>query len=812
MNLELLPQLSPRTLLSLFAVLAVAAIGVRLMWGPPAQIARRSGLVILRCLVVLLLLIPLFNPVQVSETPGHVEHNDVLYLLDESESMNMVNDDQSRWDQAIGIIRDAKAKTTNVSANTKSFRFGSRLSAIESKAQNSASEDLFDTIKPTSSDTRLRMALQQITSRFGRARPASVVVFSDGRVRDSEGIEELAKHFAELNVPIHVAPVGDAESRGDLAIIAAVIPESVRRHSRVEVQVFTRSFGLDDQRAELHLTALDRDGNPLRAVTTPQPLTLRDGFQSHRVSFRADEDTQRLLIHIPPNDRETTSQNNSIEATTFIDHTKIRVLYVEGSPQRIQAIRQGNKIVYRGAHTELQEALVADNDIECIVVSGGGGMLTRITNDGSPDIERGFAASSAELAAFDVLILSNISREMFTEEQIDWITSWVSRRGAGLCMLGGPNSFSAGGWAGTAIETILPVTMQEAKFDWDPGAVVQGKVDLSGTLHPIWHLVSAAKTNRKIIEQFPVFDGVNESLRVNDPLATTLVSGSDDTPVLSVGRYGKGRSAAMATAITEPWARAFLNEWGEGDDRYFAKFWRNMVYWLAEDSTIGRRRLIASHDKQYYKPGETMTLRAVGYDEGAKVTQDYRIVAMIEPKSTSFDLNNYDSPFRWPNGVQREEGMEGPMIMWGEEFELPRANADTDGPLGVENEGYAIELQINDAMLNASANEGLRIELTAMDGQTQVDSTSLDVHILHDPFELQNPFPDHDLLQRVAAASGGSVIHDSDDLAAVLNDLDVKRGPPVVRKSPLWSTWWLWALIVGMLTTEWFWRRSMGLA
>ncbi|HUG68957.1 MAG TPA: glutamine amidotransferase, partial [Pirellulaceae bacterium] len=719
---------------------------------------------------------------------------------------------------------------------------------------------------PDDTDTRFQMALRQITSRFGRSPPASLVVFSDGRTRDAEGIEELARHFAELNVPIHVVPVGDTASGGDVAIVAAVIPESVRRHSRVEVQVFLRSYGFDQRRVELHLSAVDDDGIPLRSLTEPLPITLRSGFQSHSLSFRADKDTHRLLIHIPPEADEVSSQNNSIEAETYIDQTKIRVLYVEGTRQLPQSVRQGNAIVTRGPYTELQQALTADDDIECVVVSGAYGDLRRMAYGGNFDATRGFPQTSAELSAFDAVILSNVSRNLFTDEQIEWIDRWVSQRGAGMCMLGGPYSFASGGWSGDTIEKMLPVVMNDNTLDWDPGAVVQGKVDMPPTLHPIWHIVSNANQNRSIVESFPIFDGINRGLKVKEGLATALVTApmgsfaapqretqggllglffgsqqpststeaipdeppvgarsrrneeansdaeSDDLPVIAIGRYGKGRSMAMATAITDPWARAMLNDWGEGDSRYYAKFWRNVVYWLTEDSTIGRRRLIASHDKQYYNPGDEVSLRAVAYDEGANKTQGYRVVAMIEPKSALLDPDDFYSPVRWPNGIPREEGMEGPLVMWGEEFELPKLNAETAGSLGGTESGYGIELKLNDVLLSGAANEGLRIELTAMEDQTQVDSTSLELHILHDPFEHQNPFPDHDLLKEVAKISGGQVLDSSDDLATMITNIDAKQGPSIVRKSPLWSNWCVWSVIVGLLTVEWLWRRSLGLA
>ena len=63
--------------------------------------------------------------------------------------------------------------------------------------------------------------------------------------------------------------------------------------------------------------------------------------------------------------------------------------------------------------------------------------------------------------------------------------------------------------------------------------------------------------------------------------------------------------------------------------------------------------MIASHDKQYYKPGDKVALGAIAYDEGANPTQDYRVVAMIEPKSALLDPDDLYSPVRWPSGWRR---------------------------------------------------------------------------------------------------------------------------------------------------------------
>jgi hypothetical protein len=157
----------------------------------------------------------------------------------------------------------------------------------------------------------------------------------------------------------------------------------------------------------------------------------------------------------------------------------------------------------------------------------------------------------------------------------------------------------------------------------------------------------------------------------------------------------------------------------------------------------------------------------------------------------------------------RESGEEGPFILWGEEFTLPLGAV---GPSESALPLHAIQLPLAEALTSGASSQSLRVELTAYEDQTQVDSTSLDIQILHDPFEQQNPFPDHELLARVASASGGKVLSSADDLAEVLNDVPVNVGPPIVKRAPLWSNIWVWGLLLGLLTVEWCWRRMLGLA
>jgi hypothetical protein len=285
---------------------------------------------------------------------------------------------------------------------------------------------------------------------------------------------------------------------------------------------------------------------------------------------------------------------------------------------------------------------------------------------------------------------------------------------------------------------------------------------------------------------------------------SSLPGEATEIPSIVTGRYGRGRTAAIAFPITVPYADDLVQKWGAGDNRYYSKFARNLVYWLTENSAIGRRRLVAAADKRFYRPGDTITVQASTYDESAAPTKNYRIVAMVEPHTAPGETEPETSPLRWPQGLARTSGEVSPFMVWGEEFELALS--------GEQPPVYRIDLPLVETLSGGSSNQSLRLELTAYEDQTQVDSSSLEIQLLHDPFEQQNPFPNHELLAQLATASGGKVLRTADQLAAVLNDVPVNVGQPMIRRSPLWSNVWVLSLLLGLLTAEWCWRRTLGLA
>jgi uncharacterized membrane protein len=784
------------------AAAAILFLWVRRRAGPAQPRAGHRSLWLLRGTALVGLAVVAADPVRVTVTPGTVHRPEVHVLLDASQSMRL-GTPQSRWDEGIAIIREGLERQ-NGHTDVHVHRFGERLMSVDAAAVRSA-----DFPRPDDGDTQLAPALRQLARRLGREAPAGLVIVSDGRVRDPDKLDEMAAVWRRLRVPVHVVPVGRAGGGGDVAIVAAIAPAKARKQSEVTVHVFLRSFGFAGQRSELRLQSLDDAGNVRRSLAT-LPLTLQDGVQPVSLSFHIEPGLKRMRLYVPPAPGDLSPANNEFPLEIELDRTKIRVLVLEGSEggffRAFNRVGGGNPDEDADAdYAPFRDALVADRDIQCTVYQvPPGAAPRRIVTSGTTNLPTAFPQTAAELLAYDALVLSNVSREALPDEVLGWVEEWIGKRGGGLLMAGGPRSFGAGGWTGAAIERMLPVEFGGAS-DWESSRAAVEPVGVE--LHAVWRLFEDERATRAALKTLPESSGRNAWVRVKPQSGTTLGaqkgSGGTRAPLLAVGAYGRGRTAALAVPLSAGLAPAFTRQWGEsGDNRHFAKFARNLVYWLTEDSAIGRRRLFAVTDKRFYRPGETVAISAQTFDESATRTGRYRVVTMLEPRSlTATELP--PCPVKWPSARPRLSGESGPLAAWGEEIELH---------LDPNNKDHVLELPLTETLSGGGQGVAFKLELTAYEGPTQIDSSSLDVQVLGDPQEQQNPLPNREFLAAFARTTGGREFTDGASLATALLNLPVAEGPQSVRRTPVWNREWLLGGLIGVLAAEWFLRRWLGLA
>ncbi len=744
--------------------------------------ARSWSLLLLRAGVLAILLALLLNPVRVTETRLPPRPPEVVYLVDCSRSMAL-DRPTSRLEQVKQVIEQAGRRLpSDQQPRVNLYRFGQQLVAGTSLADLQADEDA----------TLLRQALERLPARFEDGPPGGVVIFSDGRTTETSGFEEVAQGYRRLKVPLHVFPVGDPRVIGDVAIQDVIAPRDSPPGTRVPVRVVVRSKGYADQRTEIRIRTL---ADPARKPLATLPITLKDGVQSHELVVEPDPSGGKLVVEVPPFESEAIVENNRVPFQISSRKTKIRVIYMEGSTT-------GN-VPGRREYQYLHEAITEDPNIECVSMEVDYQYAEKPMLHRMDDANRGFPTTREELFSYDVVICSDIKRTSFTQEQLDWVVELVAKRGGGFVMIGGNTSFGSGFWDKTVWDGLIPVDISDAR-----GTVhlqtFRIQIPRAVERHPIWRIVDDPVKNRQILDQMPIFYGTNIVHRLK-PAATALgyadrhFEGEDTfqpgqglMPVFSCESFGQGRTFAMTTDTTYMWGQDFERFWGEGDNRYFRKFWRNVIHWLVENSAAGNRRLRIATDKVIYRPEQPVKISARAYDDKLEETSRYRVVARLRPSATEAQAPGSAGPALLQETVLAPKGSD---LAYTGELTAP----------GLRQMTSSFTSPISPARV-------LALDVVAYDKDRIVSQATLDVQVVDDPVEFQDPQPDASRLEEIASNSGGKVLRNADELAQLLRSFTTLPGEVIVTRAPVWDRVPLWLLLVTLLAAEWILRRWWGLA
>ena len=178
-------------------------------------------------------------------------------------------------------------------------------------------------------------SLEGLTDRFGQAPPQAVVVFSDGRARDPERADAIARAYGRMKVPDPRRAGRRENVGGDVAIVSMVgtepgpeVLEGRRPGLRPELRLQGQALRAEDRRparptaSRRRVLAADADRPPGR----PDQLLACPSSRATRTAGSRPGSTRRP--------GEVSASNNAFAADLAIDHTKIRVLYIEGATDR----------------------------------------------------------------------------------------------------------------------------------------------------------------------------------------------------------------------------------------------------------------------------------------------------------------------------------------------------------------------------------------------------------------------------------------------------------------------------------------------
>jgi len=263
--------------------------------------------------------------------------------------------------------------------------------------------------------TNIAAAVRLATASFPTGYNRRLVVVTDGNENQGAALEDAA-HAAANRVQVDVRPV-QFRYTDEFLVDKVVVPEHVAENEPFAVKVAVKSQS--PARARLSLYQNDRlmaaSDIQLRAglnVFTQNTLLAKPGFYTYEARLEKLDGAD-----------DTITANNAATAYTI----------VEGPPTVLCVGLAAEETSY------LCEALRAE---EITVVECGVHELP---------------ATLSELRAYDAIILSNVPAEAFPPGELKLIEKYVDILGGGLVVTGGHESFSAGAYAATPLERVLPV-------------------------------------------------------------------------------------------------------------------------------------------------------------------------------------------------------------------------------------------------------------------------------------------------------------------------------------------------------------------
>lgn len=697
-----------------------------------------------------LLLVAIARPVRVSSKDVLIGPK-VVVLADTSRSMAIKQTGEERTRAAVrnAALEDLKQRAGDVRLDVRGFADGKPSPFSLDNGERGQRSDL-------------RAAMRSVLAAADE-RPLAFVVVSDGTLDDPQVSADalaLSAFGAEIGIPVSTVATTSTSPR-DAAIRRVNSARTSVAHVpfplRVEV---TCTGGLRCEDLTVAAKELREDGAP--ALLASGIAHVEDGHALVDLTVTLERaGTRTLALSIETPEGDSIPENNTRYLTFEVARERVRILHVAGRPTNdVRALRSYLK---QNASVDVVAFFIlrAPNDYP----KAGPDELSLIPFP----VDELF---SDHLPSFDAIVLQDFDAQPYgLGRHLPAIQRYV-RAGGGLVMVGGANSFVAGGYAGTPLAAVLPVGL-----DGSPGAGAADVAAFEPTWTPTGLSARLLGPLREVVgTTLPQFAGTNV---LGDAVPGGVVLWTHPTrrtqsgapmPVLAVGDMGDGR--AIALGVDGTWTLEFSDVGARTAGRGYSALWDGLLGWLMRDPRFEPAQIELPEGCIADQPS---TLRFGPLPEGAhEVTLDVAHTdGQVGPKVTAVARRSTATKVG-------EIGDDGMAVLT-----LPAL------PSG----GYVVTAQITMMGADGASSVGPKVKrdlACEVGGDEWADS---EVH------------PEH--LERIARATGGTAVD-----AMHVGKLAFPK-PTVVsseKRVAAIAPAWLWALLATAAAgLNWYLRRTRGL-
>jgi uncharacterized membrane protein len=743
----------PPVPLLVMLLVAAAAIGL-IVWTYRRPLAKaqprdRFALAVLRAAAFAVLFFALLRPALLlsSVVP---QQNYLGILIDDSRSMRIADDGGAPRSAVVAGTFGPDAallRALEERFQLRFFRFSEQVERLDDVAG----------LDYAGGRTAIAPALDRVREELGALPLSGVVLVTDGADAAAEqaaaGTSPLAESLRAMRaagVPVFPVGVGREAYDRDIELSRVSAPREVLKGTSLVVDLMISQTGYSGRT----VTILVEDGG--RIVGSEQVELPRAGEPTPvRVHFTAeDAGPRRFRFRVPAQDGERVLENNEQDALIHVRDGREKILYFEGEPRFEVGF--------------LRRAVAPDSSVQLVTLQRtADGKYMRMDVDSAGELFTGFPTTREELFTYRALILGSIEASHFSHEQLRMISDFVSERGGSLLMLGGRRAFAEGGYAGTPVAEVLPVTL-DARFARDTlfFDTLALSVTPAGAAQPALRIAGTDRDSQERWRSLPAPTTFNQVGELR-PGAVALLTGNgrrsgSDRPVLAYQRYGRGQTFALPVQDTWIWQ---MHADVPLEDQSHETFWRQLLRWLVAGVP---EAVVANVASDHVGPGGAVRVTADVSDDRFMKVNTGRVTARV----TSPDGLTTELPLDWTLGRDGEY-----------------SGVFTASERGL----YTVEVS------------------SERDGRLQ---TARPVHVYADErrdefFSSQMRAP---LLRRIASETGGR-FYTAANVASLAEDITYAgRGATVQEERDLWDMPIVFLLLVTLLGVEWVYRRVRGLA
>ena len=711
----------------------------------------KNLLIGLRSAVLMLLLLLLMRPV-ITTFEVKPQETYLAVLVDDSASMQIgdVAGFESRQ-QAVADVLYGEGGIVEGLADryqVRTFAFNQTVRRV------SGAEDL--TAQGNASG--LEQAMRQVAEQLGGLPLSAVVMISDGA--DNADTDPLlsARDFAVRQIPVFTVGVGEELIPRDVGISSVSASQTLLENSVFDVQVDLNHQGYSGQ--ALTLRVMDGETE----VSAQQITLASDG--SRRVELEVSPERKEPILYelrVDELDGEIVLQNNRYQF--LVDNSErppLNVLYVDGHP------RNEFKFIRRAVESDTSLRLAS-------YLRTGPGRFYRQGISSPLELSAGFPTTAEDLYQYEAVILGDIGRDFFTDEQLLMLQEFVAERGGGLLVAGMLDD----AFVDSVVADILPLSVSRSDMlpsnlqggirrgSHATGELFAPRLTAAGEFSELLRLDSDDAINRRLWSELPTLQGIYATGRAK-PGATVLMEHpslqyqNQALPLLATQRYGSGRSMSMNTASTWRWQMLMSAE-----DESHERLWRQMLRWLAQGAL---ERVSINFDKPFYNAGDTVSVSVKVLDASYEPDNNASLwIQRTDPLGNAVDI-----------AMEWDINQDGTYVS--------RFEASDEGV-------YRVLVDVASAV-----GSGLESEKTA----AFVVTPSLR--------EFNNAGRDTGMLSRIAD-SGGGQYYDLSAARQLINDIDHVPGAYSREvQEDLWDRPWLLILLITLMCMDWMARRYRGLS